>query len=750
MAEVVQEIKTGAGEEAPTKGPGATYYTPMHKNGVKDTSANLKLGPKLAFNPVVTAGSIIMIMAFMFWCMLHTACNEQDFAGTCSFKADDNSDKEDCDRFGSGATIAWNNGTDAVCSNTTFTDEGTCNDACSDCDSYYPSDGASTKQCPCPCPKWNEEVKAGCKVSGITGAADATELIEGFDQATCNELIANRAIWTPEADAGYEVPLYFDGKVVTGDAAKAATDATACAEVGGYWKVTTARAEATLTGQAAITESTECLNVIKNTCKPRNSGWDTEDKLDVDQDWDAKAEFGSWKAWIAKTFSWLYIGSQDLWIVFIIVVYFSKYSDIKLCPKDEEDKPPEFSDASWFSMLFCSGIGVGLFYYGVAEPVWHYTGSRYASMAKTDSELAQDAMNVSYYHWGLHGFVVYTQVGLMLGIVSHRWGLPMTMKSCFYPLLGDKIFGVMGDLIDILSVITTLFGVCTSLGLGVMQLSAGLHRLTRDDDLLDATLRADSGIQDNTTTQILIIWFITFIATMSVLSGIKHGIQRLSNIAFTMGLMIMFIALYLENTWYLLNVFTQSVGYYIQWLIQLGSHTAAWETNFSPSKYNGQDLRPATSPAGTAHSTSTEDLAWMDWWTLFYWGWWIAWSPFVGTFMAKISKGRTIKQFILGSCFAPVLYGFIWFAIFGGAGIQMERVAKANTISSSAVVAIIETSTLQTHTMASGTPALSPTHVFGYTVGECAIQDQVHACETDSNCEWLYTKEPAKVTKLSA
>ena len=226
--------------------------------------------------------------------MLHAACNEQDFAGTCSFKADDNSDKEDCDRFGSGATIAWNNGTDAVCSNTTFTDEGTCNGACSDCDSYYPSDGASTKQCPCPCPKWKEEVKAGCKVSGITGAADATVLIEGFDQLACNELIANRAIWTPEADAGYEVPLYFDGKVVTGDAAKAATNATACAEVGGYWKVTTARAEATLTGQAAITESTECLNVIKNTCKPRNSGWDTEDKLDVDQDWDAKAEFGSW------------------------------------------------------------------------------------------------------------------------------------------------------------------------------------------------------------------------------------------------------------------------------------------------------------------------------------------------------------------------------------------------------------------------------------------------------------------------
>jgi choline-glycine betaine transporter len=352
--------------------------------------------------------------------------------------------------------------------------------------------------------------------------------------------------------------------------------------------------------------------------------------------------------------------------------------------------------------------------------------------------VAQDAMNLTFYHWGLHGFVVYTQVGLMLGIVSHRWGMPMTMKTCFYPLLGDKVFGIIGDLIDTLSVVTTLFGVCTSLGLGVMQLAVGLERLTKDD------VTGESSIRNTTATQVLIVWIITAIATVSVVSGIKNGIQRLSNVAFAMGLMILFVALYVDDTWMYLNIFVQSVGYYIQYVIQLGSITAAFAaTPFEIFDAHGVDLSPSVSPAGSIHATTTEHKNWMDWWTLFYWGWWIAWSPFVGTFMAKISKGRTVSQFIIGSCIGPMAFGFIWFSIFGGAGIQMTRNAAANGILEPTVVAVLEQTTL---------PADGQLNAYaqqtGWVTGACAIQTYVHNCAATADCEFEYLKPPSLIVNL--
>lgn len=356
---------------------------------------------------------------------------------------------------------------------------------------------------------------------------------------------------------------------------------------------------------------------------------------------EANEEMGRWKIWITEKFTWMYIGTQDIWAVIIIMLYFSKHSNMKLGRDDEE---PEFNDVTYFTMLFAAGIGIGLFYFGVAEPIYHYVpgvyGNRYYGRY-TDNQLAQDAMNLTFFHWGVHGWIVYVVVGLLLAFVCYRQGLPMTVRSCFYPLIGDKIYGWMGDVIDILSICGTMFGVCTSLGLGAIQLNAGIQRLNSD-------------IEMSSTNQIIIIWCVTACATVSVITGLKLGIRRLSEICFAIGMLLMLVVFFYDETWYLLNLYVQSTGYYLQWIIQLGFHTDAFA-----QMGNSQDKKDVVN--------------WMNAWTIFYWGWWIAWSPFVGMFIAKISRGRTIKQFINATMTAPIVYSFMWLTIFGGAGIRLER-----------------------------------------------------------------------------
>ena len=272
----------------------------------------------------------------------------------------------------------------------------------------------------------------------------------------------------------------------------------------------------------------------------------------------------------------------------------------------------------------------------------------------TDNQRAQDAINVTFFHWGIHGWLVYVVVGLLLAFLCYRRGLPMTMRSCLYPLLGEKIYGWMGDFVDVLSVVCTMFGVCTSLGLGAIQLNAGFRRLNRE-------------IKFNTTNQIIAIWVVTACATASVISGLKLGIRRLSELCFCIGLMLMLVVLFYDNTWYLLNVVLQSIGYYLQNIIQIGFHTDAYA-----------QLRNAPD--------NQEAAEWMNDWTIFYWGWWIARCPFVGMFIAKISRGRTIKQFINATLTAPIVFTFLWFAIFGGAGLRMEREAANVNITCSSLL----------------------------------------------------------------
>ena len=215
------------------------------------------------------------------------------------------------------------------------------------------------------------------------------------------------------------------------------------------------------------------------------------------------------------------------------------------------------------------------------------------------------------------------------------------MRSCFYPLLGNKAFGTAGDLIDILSIICTLFGVCTSLGLGVLQVVSGLRRINEQ-------------IEESLRNYIIAIWVITAIATTSVVSGLKLGIRRLSEVCFASGMLLMLVVLFYDDTWYMLNLYVQSFGNYLQWIVQLGFHTDAFA-----QLGNAPDSKEITS--------------WMNSWTIFYWGWWISWSPYVGMFIAKISKGRTIREFINYTLTLPVFYTFLWFSVFGGAGLKMER-----------------------------------------------------------------------------
>lgn len=243
---------------------------------------------------------------------------------------------------------------------------------------------------------------------------------------------------------------------------------------------------------------------------------------------------------------------------------------------------------------------------------------------------------------------MYVVVGLLLAFVGYRQGLPMTMRSCMYPLIGDKIYGWMGDAIDIISVVCTMFGVCTSLGLGVMQLNAGVHRL-------------ESSVKVSTLNQIIIIWCVTACATVSVISGLKLGIRRLSETCFALGVFIMMLVFFFDSPWHTLNLLVQSTGYYMQTVIQLGFHTDAF-------------AQLGNAPDGK------ENPGWMDAWTIFYWGWWIAWSPFVGMFIAKISRGRTIRQFINATLTAPVAFSILWFSVFGGAGLKMERDATLANI----------------------------------------------------------------------
>jgi glycine betaine transporter len=341
---------------------------------------------------------------------------------------------------------------------------------------------------------------------------------------------------------------------------------------------------------------------------------------------------------------WVYLGSAFFLVIFAVYLLFSRYGHIKL---GKDNEKPEFKTGSWLAMLFGAGMGVGIVYWGVAEPVTHYTNPPYGE-GFTDSA-ANVAMKFSFFHWGLQPWGIYTVIGLALAYFQFKKGLPAAISSIFYPVLKERIYGPIGKTIDIISVFATVFGIATSLGLGAMQISAGLHAIF--------------GLPDTTAIQMTVIGAGTILFIISISTGLEKGIQFLSNAAIILSFLIMFLVLILGPTSIIFETFFTSLGSYLNDFVEMSLR-----------------LTPFT------------DNAWVGDWTLFYWAWWIAWCPFVGMFIARISKGRTIREFVIGVLVVPTLGTCAWFAVFGGAALDLVQNASnpglANDIASNVSLSV--------------------------------------------------------------
>lgn len=349
----------------------------------------------------------------------------------------------------------------------------------------------------------------------------------------------------------------------------------------------------------------------------------------------AQLLFGAVQSFIARLLGWFYKSSMTLMLIFCAWLALSRYGKIRLGADDER---PRYSYLTWFAMLFSAGMGIGVLFWSVAEPVTHYLGPPVG--ASRTPAAAVMAMDITLLHWGLHGWGVYVVVGLALAYFSFRRGLPLTLRSALSPLLGRRLRGPAGHAIDIFAVLGTMFGVATTLGLGAQQINAGLAHLF------------SFGI--STTTQLVLIAVITVMATASVVSGLDRGIRRLSELNVGLAALLLLYVLVTGPTLKALHAIVAGTGHY---LLRLGRQ-ALW------SGVGG-------------------DVKWQGDWTLFYWGWWLAWSPFVGMFVARVSRGRTIREFVLGVLFVPTAVTCLWFAVFGG--IALHRVSHGDAALASAV-----------------------------------------------------------------
>jgi len=333
------------------------------------------------------------------------------------------------------------------------------------------------------------------------------------------------------------------------------------------------------------------------------------------------------KAFIATDLAWYYVGLVSSFLFIAIYMVFSRYGGIRL---GRDDEKPEYSFFSWFSMLFGAGIGIGILFWSIAEPIYHFQGNPFIAEGQALSvEAAQVAMRISIFHWGLHGWGLFAMSGLGLAYFHYRKGLPLSIRSGLYPIFGDRIYGPIGHIADLLAVFGTVFGIATSLGLGAQQINAGLNYLF--------------GLEVGTTNQVIIIAVVSVIATISVLTGVNKGIKILSELNMCLTAVILTFFLVLGPTAYILGSFATNIGDYLVNAVSLG-------------------LWVDPDPEGQ----------WQGWWTIFYWGWWIAWAPFVGIFIARISRGRTIREFVLGVLLAPTILATFWISTFGNTAMFIE------------------------------------------------------------------------------
>ncbi len=350
----------------------------------------------------------------------------------------------------------------------------------------------------------------------------------------------------------------------------------------------------------------------------------------------------------AESFGWFFILVANFFILFMIYLALSKFGKIKIGGVNADK---EFSDISWIAMLFSAGMGIGLMFFGVAEPVWHFNDPHLGETART-AGAAEVAMAVSLFHWGFHPWAIYALVGLSLAFFSFNRGLPLTFRSIFWPVLGERIYGWPGHIIDILTVFATLFGLTTSLGLGAQQINAGLNFLGR-------TSSAAPSVAFDPIVQVGIIAFVTAIATVSVALGLDGGVRRLSNLNLLLMFSLLGATLILGPTLFIFGMIPQGIGQYFGNFFELSFFTGAiYDPYFQGAPFYG--------PGGGGEGAFLVD------WTVFYWAWWIAWSPFVGMFIARISKGRTVREFITGVMVLPVIFSFLWFAALGGSALNIE------------------------------------------------------------------------------
>lgn len=339
--------------------------------------------------------------------------------------------------------------------------------------------------------------------------------------------------------------------------------------------------------------------------------------------------------WIGESLGWFYVLATTLFLIAALYLMLSRFGRIRLGP---DDSRPEFSTVAWFAMLFTTGMGIGLVFWGVSEPIHHLNDPRSAEFVTPEGEsppveAASEALALSFFHWSFHPWAIYISLGLALGYFAFRKGLPLRPASALYPLLGDRAFGWPGNLVDILAVFGTIFGLATSLGLGTLQINGGLNHVF--------------GIPVNSFVQSVIIIVITGIALLSVLSGIDKGIRRLSVLNLWLAFLLLVIVFAFGPKLWIISTTTTGAGEYLGNLIP-------WSLAF-PSPF-----------------ADPQAAGWTTTWSIFYWGWWISWAPFVGIFLARISYGRTIREFVVGALFAPVVVSILWFGVFGGSGLYYD------------------------------------------------------------------------------
>lgn len=334
------------------------------------------------------------------------------------------------------------------------------------------------------------------------------------------------------------------------------------------------------------------------------------------------------KAGIFKNFAWFYILVFSVFLFFMLFTALSQFGDVKL---GTDEEVPEFGFLSWLAMLFAAGMGVGLMFFGVAEPLSHF-GSDITGITSTTDVRTKEALLHTAFHWGLHAWGVYGVISLALAYFAFRYKLPLALRSCFYPLLKDKINGRIGDGIDILALVATLFGIITTLGYGSAQMGSGIVQM--------------GWVADNSFgLQIAVIVCVMILAVGSAISGVGKGVKILSETNLVLAICLLLFVLATGPTLYLLGAFSENLGYYFSNVINLSFKTYTYEP---------------------------DNVGWFNDWTVVYWAWWCSWAPFVGLFIARISRGRTIREFVFGVLTIPTIFSILWFSVFGNGGIWLD------------------------------------------------------------------------------